>query len=93
MSTLFGTVSENDLENINRKISNLANNQKQIIHDFVGSLSILNITQMQVAENRCSVKDLIIVVQKLDRKISKLAHSFETNLSGLNNSYKHFPIR
>ena len=80
MSTLFGTVSENDIENINRNINNLANNQKQIIHDLDVSLSILNFTKMQVAENRCSIMDLIIVVQKLDRKIRKLAHSFETKL-------------
>ena len=64
MSTLFGTVSENDIENKNRNITNLASNQKKIIHDLDVSLSILNLTQMQVAENRCSIMDLIIVVQK-----------------------------
>ena len=80
MSMLFSTVSENDLENINRNINALANNQEQIIHDLDVSLSVLNLTRMQVAENRRSVMDLIIVVQKLDRKISKLARSFETKL-------------
>ena len=34
MSTLFGTVSENELDNINRNIKALASNQQQIIHDF-----------------------------------------------------------
>ena len=38
---------------------------------------------MQVAENRRSIMDLIIVVHKLDRKISKLAQSFETKRVGL----------
>ena len=80
MSTLFGTVSENEFENINRNINALANNQEQIIHDLDVSLSVLNLTRMQVAENRRSIMDLIIVVQKLDRKISKLAQSFETKL-------------
>ena len=80
MSKLFGTVSENDLENINRNINALANNPEQIIHDLEVSLSVLNLTRMQVAENRRSIMDLIIVVQKLDRKISKLAQSFETKL-------------
>ena len=64
MSTLFGPVSENDLENINRNIKTLANNQGQIIHDLDVSLPILNLTRMQVAENRRSIMDLIIVVQK-----------------------------
>ena len=76
MSTLFGTVSENDLENINRNIKVLAGNQKQIIHDLDVSLSVLNLTRMQVSENRRSILDLIIVVQKLDRKIFDLQQVF-----------------
>ena len=71
MSTLFGTVSENELDNINRNIKPLASNQQQIIHDFDISLSVLNLTRMQVSENRRSIMDLIIVVQKLDSKIRK----------------------
>ena len=76
MSTLFGTVSENDLENINRNIKALAGNQKQIIHDLDVSLSVLNLTRMQVSENRRSIMDLIIVVQSLDRKIFDLQQVF-----------------
>ena len=76
MSTLFGTVSENDLENINRIIKALAGNQKQIIHDLDVSLSVLNLTRMQVSENRRSIMDLIIVVQKLGRKIFDLQQVF-----------------
>ena len=76
MSTLFGTVSENELDNINRNIKALASNQEQIIHDLDVSLSVLNLTRMQVAENRRSIMDWIIVVQKLDRKIFSLQQPF-----------------
>ena len=72
MSTLFGTVSEKDLENINRNIKSLASNQNWIIHDLDVSLSVLNMTRMQVTENRRSIMDLIVVIQKLDRRIMKL---------------------
>ena len=34
MSKLFGTVSENEFDNINRNIKALASNQQQIIHDL-----------------------------------------------------------
>ena len=34
MSTLFGTMSESDLENINENINVLAKNQEQIVHDL-----------------------------------------------------------
>ena len=77
MSTSFGTVSENELDNINRNIKALASNQQQIIHDLDVSLSVLNLTRMQVSENRRSIMDLIIVVQKLDSKLRKLEQTFE----------------
>lgn len=77
MSSLFGTVSESDLENINRNIKTLATNQKQIIHDVSISLSVLNLTRTQVVENRRSIMDLIIVIQKLDKKIYLLEQTLE----------------
>ena len=83
MSTLFGTVSENDLDNINRNIKALASNQKQIIHDLDVSLSVLNLTRMQVAENRRSIMDLIVVIQKLDVKVLELGHLLEQKFARL----------
>ena len=83
MSTLFGTVSENDLDNINRNIKALASNQKQIIHDLDVSLSVLNLTRMQVAENRRSIMDLIVVIQKLDAKVVELGLLLEQKFARL----------
>ena len=83
MSSLFGTVSENDLENINRNIDILADNQEKIVHDLKMSLSILNMTRVQVSENRRSIMDLIICVQKLDDKILELQHSVEEHFTRL----------
>lgn len=40
-------------------------------------MSVLNLTRLQVAENRRSIMDLIIVVQKLDRKMQKLQEVFD----------------
>ena len=76
MSSLFGTLSESDLEDINRNVRMLAKNQKQIIHDLDVSLSVLNLTRSQVAENRRSIMDLIEVIQKLDVKILKMQEMF-----------------
>ena len=83
MSNLFGTVSEDDLENINRNIKTLASNQKQIIHDLDVSLSVLNLTRMQVADNRRSIMYSIINIQKLDTKILELGQVFEKRFGRL----------
>ena len=58
MSMLFGTVSENDLENINRKIKAMVNNQDQIIHALDVCLSVLKLTRIQVVENKRFIMDL-----------------------------------
>lgn len=83
MSSLFGTISEHDLENIDRNIDILSDNQDKIIHDLDVSLSILNMTRMQVSENRRSIIDLIVCVQKLDRKILELQNSIEGKFTRL----------
>ena len=83
MSTLFGTISESDLENINENINILAKNQEQIVHDLDMSLSVLNMTRIQVSENRRSIMDLIICIQKLDEKILKLQENLERKLTRL----------
>ena len=80
MSTLFGTVSESDLESVNRNVNILACNQKRVIHYLKACMSILNLTRVQVIENRRSIMDLIIVVQRLDREISALEEQFEKKI-------------
>ena len=77
MRTLFGSASEIDLDNIHRTIKAFASNQQQIIHDLDVSLSVLNLTRMQVNEKKRSIMDLIIVIQKLDSKIRKLKQTFK----------------
>ena len=80
MSTLFGTVSESDLESVNRNVNILARNQKRAIHDLKACMSVLDLTRVQVIENKRSIMDLIIVVQRLYREISSLEEQFEKKI-------------
>ena len=80
MSTLFGTVSESDLKNVNRNVNILVRNQKLVIHDLKACMSVLKLTRVQVIENRCSIMDLVIVVQRLDREISPFEERFERKI-------------
>ena len=82
MSSLFGTLSQNDIENI-KNIDILSDNQEKIIHELDMSLSILNSTRMQVSENRRSVMNFLICVQTLDGKIFELESSFDQNFTRL----------
>lgn len=59
MIFLFGTLTETDLDNINRNIHDLAENQENIIHNLEQSLTILNLTTIQVQENRRAIMDFV----------------------------------
>ena len=61
----------------------MAKNQEQIVHDLDVSLSVLNMTRIQVSENMRSIMDLKICIQKLDEKMFKLQENLERKLTRL----------
>lgn len=69
LSFLFGTVSEDDLNVIRGSINNLAVNQEKVIHVVEESLTILNTTRVEVAENRQAINDLIGALSVLNTKM------------------------
>lgn len=71
-SWLFGLVTESDLKTIRRNIKNLANNQRQIMHVVQESISILNMSRIEIAENRQAIIDLITSLHGLDDKLEML---------------------
>ncbi len=83
MSLLFGTVSDLDLENIRRSVKDLAKNQENIIHNLEQSMTLLNLSRIQIAENRRAIMDLVVCVQKLDSQIKELASIFQNRFSRL----------
>lgn len=69
LSFLFGTVSEDDLNAIRGSINNLAVYQEKVIHVVKESLTILNTTRVEVAENRQAINDLIGALSVLNNKM------------------------
>ena len=62
-SFLFGTVSEADTENISHGQADLYSNQQDIVHVLEEQMSILNVSRVQIAENRQAIY-LVICVNK-----------------------------
>ena len=50
-SFLFGTVSEADIENVRRGLTDLYSNQQDIVHVLEEQMPILNVSRVQIAEN------------------------------------------
>ena len=83
MSFLFGTVSDKDLENINKNIDILASNQQEILHDLEFTMSVLNATRIEVSKNRRSIMSIIEIIMELDEKIDRLESILEKKLAWL----------
>lgn len=69
MSFLFGTLSEADLNDIRANLGTLASNQQEISHVLEKSLSLLNMTRVQVAENRRTINEVIDSVGEIDNEL------------------------
>lgn len=70
-SWLFGLVSQDDLKTIKRNIMSLAQNQQQIIHVVKESVTVLNMTRFEVAENRQAIAELITTIHNVDVKLER----------------------
>lgn len=77
LSFLFGTASEEDLNFIKRSVQNLSQNQKQITHVLEENISILNVTRIQVAENRKAINELLTGLKTFDFKLENIARTLE----------------
>lgn len=80
MSFLFGTISESDLDDVRRGINDLSQNQQEIIHVLEEQMTILNVSRVQIAENRNAIIDLVKCVNLFDMRIRKLATEIQKQL-------------
>ena len=71
-SWLFGLVTESDLANIRKNIKSLATYQLQIMHVVQESISILNMSRVEIAENRQVILELGESLHALDNKVGSL---------------------
>ena len=58
MSFLFGTISKSHSDDVRRSIIDLSQNQQDIIHVLEEKMTILNVSRVQISENRDAILDL-----------------------------------
>ena len=80
LSVLFGTVSESDLDAIQTNVQKLAANQKDIVHVLEQSLSILNVSKLQIKENRLTINKLLISLHAVDDKFQRVTQALEKEI-------------
>ena len=59
LSFLFGTLSESDLDDVRRAVNTISRQQQSLIHILEEQMTILNMSRMQISENRQAIIDLV----------------------------------
>ena len=83
LSFLFGVVSEDQLGQIRNSINVLARNQHAVLHVVKESLTILNVSRVQISENRHAITGLIGALQQIQCKDKNISELREKQISQL----------
>lgn len=83
MSTLFGVLSSSDVEKIQRNINLLAQNQLDLAHAFQESISVLNVTRLEVKENRQKINEIIDSIGSIEDTIVNISDHLEQEINTL----------
>lgn len=69
LGVLFGTVTDDDIESIRKRLGGVEKDQKVLAQAAKESVSILNVTRLELTENRVSINRLINDLRELRQEI------------------------
>ena len=62
MSDMFDVATNAEISSIQRNVYKLSANQDTLMHVVEESLSILNVSRMEIKENRQRINDLLMLI-------------------------------
>ena len=74
---LFGTATESDLKTIPNNVKRLAKNQEKMAHIIDENISVINVTRVELSENRQAINKIIGSLSLLDSKIGNITQALE----------------
>lgn len=85
IGSLFGIATRSDVRKVNRHINVLMERQGDIIHVLNDTLTILNVTQVEVRQNRHAIKTLSTVIQSVDERLTRFPGFLQSYLRDFEN--------
>ena len=83
LSFLFGTLSESDLDNVRRAVNDLSRQQQSIIHVLEDQVTILNVSRVQISENRHAIIDLLECLGFFEERLGNLTREIQDRFNHL----------
>ena len=90
MGDVFGVVTEKDLVNIQKNIRRLAGNQEGLSHVVEESLSIINVSRIEIGENRQKLNDIITTIGSIEDEILNISSHLEQEVREVKRILKLF---
>ena len=85
LNFLFGTLTQGDLDLVQKHITTLENNQQNIVHVLEDSITILNTSRTEIAENRHSINDILSTLSAINNKINKITENLGNQINEVEN--------
>ena len=85
LNFLFGTLTQGDLDLVQKHITTLENNQQNIVHVLEDSITILNTSRTEIAKNRHSINDILSTLSAINNKINKITENLGNQINEVEN--------
>ena len=90
LNVLFGTVSETELRAIKQKLIAVEEGERVLVQEAKSSLSILNVTRVDLTKNRQAINRLIKGVLDMEEELGNVTRSMSMELQRLRGFVKQF---
>ena len=80
MSDIFDVATNAEISSIQRNVYKLAANQDTLMHVVEESLSILNVSRMEIKENRQRINDLLMLTGSVEDKVINMSNHLEQEI-------------
>ena len=95
LSFLFGTISDGDLHTIRRNIQTISNNQMRMKHIVAQSLTVLNVTRLEVSQNRKAINRIVSSLLYFENTIDNITSLMQQEINRMDlfiHLYYHLEI-
>ena len=77
LNSLFGTAAESDLKTIHNDVDRSDKNQEEMAHIIDENISVINVTKVEMSENRQAINKILDSLSLLDSKIDDITQALE----------------
>ena len=74
---MFGIATQSDLRTIRVSVDKLTNNEKELANVMNKSISIINVTEIEMAENRQKINRITASLSNVDAKLGNITQALE----------------